>query len=87
MTNTSRGSDGIVGARTRPARYVALILVGCLASMLGWALATALATSPTVAPSAATVLRVGWTDDPETLNPFVGQKARRSRSTPSTTTS
>ena len=73
MTNTPGGTGGIVGARTRLARYAALIVVGCLASMLGWALTTVLATSPTVAPGTATVLRVGWTDDPESLNPFVGQ--------------
>ncbi len=73
MTNTPGGTGGIVGATTRLARHAALILVGCLAIMLGWALTTALATSPTVAPGTATVLRVGWTDDPESLNPFVGQ--------------
>jgi len=74
VTNTSGGASGIVGTRSRLTRYAALILVACLAGVLAWALATALATSPTVAPSGgATVLRVGWTDDPETLNPFVGQ--------------
>ena len=55
------------------ARIGALGLVLCLLAGLVLALASALAASPGTTPAAPTILRVGWTDDPETLNPFVGQ--------------
>ncbi|HJW76386.1 MAG TPA: ABC transporter substrate-binding protein [Thermoleophilia bacterium] len=72
-TKRRLGSGGIIGARGRVARLGTLILVACLASGLAAALSSALAGSPTPTPPDKTILRVGWTDDPESLNPFVGQ--------------
>ncbi len=66
----SRGDRRVDG---RAGRRAALALVCCLLAGLAWGLITAFAASPATTPAAMTVLRVGWTDDPETLNPFVGQ--------------
>ena len=71
--NTQKSTHGIVGAAGTPARLGTLVLVCCLVVGLVSALTIAFAASPTAAPAGKSVLRVGWTDDPETLNPFVGQ--------------
>ena len=66
----SRGDRRVDG---RAGRRAVLAVVCCLLAGLAWGLITAFAASPATTPAAMTVLRVGWTDDPETLNPFVGQ--------------
>jgi hypothetical protein len=73
VTGRGMGSHGLEAGRNAVARFGALVAVVCLAVGVVCALTTALAASPATTPSATTVLRVGWTDDPETLNPFVGQ--------------
>ena len=58
-----------VGAR----RVVVLTLAVILAGSLIWGLAVAFAASPSPSPSAGKViLRVGWTSEPDNLNPFIG---------------
>ena len=71
MHHTSRAARRVPAGR--PVRLAALVCVVCLLAGLIWALASALAASPLATNASPTVLRVGWTDDPETLNPFVGQ--------------
>ena len=62
------------GSRTRPgARFAVVALVAVLAAGLFWGLATAVASSDSPSPaSGKTILRLGWTVDPDSLNPFVG---------------
>jgi peptide/nickel transport system substrate-binding protein len=43
-----------------------------LVSGLAWGLATALGASPSPAASGRVVLRLGWTTEPDNLNPFIG---------------
>ena len=58
-----------VGAR----RVVVFALAVVLAGSLVWGLAVAFAASPSPSPSAGKViLRVGWTSEPDNLNPFIG---------------
>ena len=44
-----------------------LLAVGLL-----WSLGSALAASESPSPTGKIVLRVGWTEEPDNLNPFVG---------------
>ena len=62
------------GGRHRPPRLFLLLLVaGLLAAGLASGLGSALAADPSASPSAdKVVLRVGWTNDPDNLNPFIG---------------
>jgi peptide/nickel transport system substrate-binding protein len=54
-------------------RALRLLLVFCLpAAGLVWGLGPALAASPSGSPSGDVTLRVGWTNDPDNLNPFIG---------------
>lgn len=56
-------------------RLLAAVVVAVLAVGLIWGIAGALAASESASPPAAggkTVLRLGWTNDPDTLNPFTG---------------
>jgi peptide/nickel transport system substrate-binding protein len=56
-------------------RLVLLALVVCLLLVAGlaWGLAGALAADPSASPGGdPVVLRVGWTNDPDNLNPFIG---------------
>jgi len=60
--------------RRRPAHLLLLLLVaGVLVAGLAWGLGSALAADPSASPSAGkVVLHVGWTNDPDNLNPFIG---------------
>jgi peptide/nickel transport system substrate-binding protein len=51
-----------------------ILLVVILATALGllWCAGTALATDSTPAPAKPIVFNVGWQDDPDNLNPFIG---------------
>jgi peptide/nickel transport system substrate-binding protein len=55
------------------ARHAVVVLIALLAVGLSWGLGTALASSGSSSPaSGKTTLRLGWTVDPDSLNPFVG---------------
>ena len=59
--------------RRTTTRRLLLVGVVLLAASLVWGLADALASSPSPAPSPGNVvLKVGWTIEPDNLNPFVG---------------
>ncbi len=60
--------------RRMPSRrcLVALGAVVLLSLGLVWGLATAFAASSSPAPAAKVVLRLGWTTEPDNLNPFIG---------------
>ena len=59
--------------RTLATRRLLLVVVVLLAAGLVWGLAGALAASSSPSPSSGqAVLRVGWTSEPDNLNPFVG---------------
>ena len=62
------------GGRHRRPRLVLLLLVaGLLAAGLASGLGSALAADPSASPGGGkVVLRVGWTNDPDNLNPFIG---------------
>ncbi len=49
---------------------LAVFLVLCIGSV--WGVASALASSPSAAPASPLILKVGWSPDPDSLNPFVG---------------
>ncbi len=60
----------------RNRRRVALAAVAALlAAGLLWGLGSVLAASPSSSPGAKTVLRLGWTNDPDNLNPFIGYES------------
>ena len=63
-----------MAAHPRPASRLLLLFVFlALAAGLVWGLAVAFAASPSPSPAGGTVtLKVGWTTDPDNLNPFVG---------------
>jgi len=57
-------------------RLLLLITCGLLAEGLVWGLGTALAADPSASPASGKVtLRLGWTNDPDNLNPFVGYES------------
>ena len=59
--------------RRAAARLVVAATLFVLVAGLGWGLGGALAAEPSASPGADTVtLRVGWTNDPDNLNPFIG---------------
>ena len=59
--------------RRRPRLLVLLLAAGVLAVGLASGLGSALAADPSASPAAdKVVLRVGWTNDPDNLNPFIG---------------
>jgi peptide/nickel transport system substrate-binding protein len=62
------------GARRRRPRLLLLALVaGLLAAGLASGLGSALAADPSASPGGdKVVLHVGWTNDPDNLNPFIG---------------
>jgi peptide/nickel transport system substrate-binding protein len=52
---------------------VASVVAALLAGGLAWGLATALGASASPSPSASNVvLKIGWTSEPDNLNPFIG---------------
>jgi peptide/nickel transport system substrate-binding protein len=58
----------------RGSRVGLLVLAVCalLAAGLVWGLSAALAADPSASPDGKVVLRIGWTNDPDNLNPFIG---------------
>jgi peptide/nickel transport system substrate-binding protein len=59
--------------RNPTTRRLLLIVVALLAAGLVWGLAGALAASSSPSPaSGKVVLKIGWTSEPDNLNPFVG---------------
>lgn len=63
----------LAGARRRGSRLFLLLLAVALVAGLAWGLGSALAADPSASPAAGkVVLRVGWTNDPDNLNPFIG---------------
>ena len=54
-------------------RFALLAMVALLAGGLVWGLATAFGSSASPSPGAGSVtLRIGWTEEPDNLNPFIG---------------
>jgi len=53
-------------------RLALAAVVTLLAAGLLWGLGSALAASPSASPGGKTILRMGWTVDPDSLNPFIG---------------
>jgi peptide/nickel transport system substrate-binding protein len=58
----------VVGAR----RVVPWVVVAVLVASLAWGLTAAFAASGSPSPSGKVVLRIGWTSEPDNLNPFIG---------------
>ena len=53
--------------------HLALLIVALLAMGLAWGLWVSLATASSPSPTTGkVVLRIGWTTDPDNLNPFIG---------------
>jgi peptide/nickel transport system substrate-binding protein len=69
----ARPVDHFEGGR-RPLRLLLPILLAVvLCAGLAWGLGSALAADPSASPAAGkVVLHVGWTNDPDNLNPFIG---------------
>lgn len=58
---------------TTSQRLVIAWLMVALCASLAWGVATASATDPSASPSqSTTTLRIGWTLEPDNLNPFIG---------------
>jgi peptide/nickel transport system substrate-binding protein len=63
----------IVSSHRRTAILVAVVaFVVLLASLGGFGSASAASSSPSPAAAGATVLRIGWLETPDNLNPFIG---------------
>ena len=61
------------GRHRRPRLLLLLLVAGLLAAGLASGLGSALAADPSASPAAdKVVLHVGWTNDPDNLNPFIG---------------
>ena len=61
------------GRQRRPRLLLLLLLAGLLAAGLVSGLGSALAADPSASPAGdKVVLHVGWTNDPDNLNPFIG---------------
>jgi peptide/nickel transport system substrate-binding protein len=57
-------------------RLLATVVVALLAVGLLWGIAGAMASSDSPSPdSGKTILRLGWTNDPDNLNPFIGYES------------
>jgi len=63
---------GRVGTLRQARRLLSLGLSVFVAASLIWGISGALATSSSPAPSEKVILRVGWTQEPDNLNPFIG---------------
>ena len=66
-----------VSARYK-SRLLAAAIVALLAAGLLWGIAGAMASSDSPSPAAdggKTILRLGWTNDPDNLNPFIGYES------------
>ncbi len=65
----------VVRTRSR-GRLLGALVVALLAIGLLWGIATAMASSESASPAAGkTILRLGWTNDPDNLNPFIGYES------------
>jgi len=54
-------------------KLLPLMMLVLVVAGLAWGLASAVASSPSASPAGAKViLKVGWSPDPDNLNPFVG---------------
>jgi peptide/nickel transport system substrate-binding protein len=61
------------GRQPRPRLLLLLLVIGLLVAGLASGLGSALAADPSASPAAdKVVLHVGWTNDPDNLNPFIG---------------
>jgi peptide/nickel transport system substrate-binding protein len=61
------------GRRWSSRLLLLLLLGGVLTAGLAWGLGSAVAADPSASPAAdKVVLHVGWTNDPDNLNPFIG---------------
>ena len=61
------------GPLTSARRFAYLAFAVLLAGGLAWGLATAFASGASPSPSpGSTTLRIGWTEEPDNLNPFIG---------------
>ena len=62
--------------RMEQRRALVIAVVALLAVGLVWGLGSALAGGENASPAAGkTVLRLGWTNDPDNLNPFIGYES------------
>ena len=65
----------VAGTRSR-GRLLVAVSVALLAVGLLWGIASAMASSDSPSPAAGkTILRLGWTNDPDNLNPFIGYES------------
>jgi peptide/nickel transport system substrate-binding protein len=65
----------VQGTRSR-GRLLVAVSVALLAMGLLWGIASAMASSDSPSPAAGkTTLRLGWTNDPDNLNPFIGYES------------
>ena len=74
--------------RASRGRLLALAIVGLLAAGLLWGIGSAVAADESASPAAGgrkAILRLGWTNDPDNLNPFIGYESSSYESGPSTT--
>ena len=66
---------GVMGTRSR-GRLLAGVIAGLLAIGLLWGITSAMAASDSPSPAAGkTILRLGWTTEPDNLNPFIGYES------------
>jgi ABC-type transport system substrate-binding protein len=63
---------GRVGTLRQARRLLPLGLPVFVAASLIWGISGAFATSSSPVPSTKVILRVGWTQEPDNLNPFIG---------------
>jgi peptide/nickel transport system substrate-binding protein len=64
--------------RVGAVRVAVVLVLACVAAGLVWGLSVAMATSTSPTPSGGShkvILRIGWTREPDNLNPFVGVSA------------
>lgn len=59
-------------ARDSVRLWILLALAVVVGGGLGWGVVSAFGADATPSPAAKTVLRVGWTAEPDNLNPFIG---------------
>ncbi len=66
---------GVMRTRSR-GRLLAGVIAGLLAIGLLWGITSAMASSDSPSPAAGkTILRLGWTTEPDNLNPFIGYES------------
>ncbi len=62
--------------RSGRTRWVVFLVAGVLAVAMVWGIAGAFAADESASPAAGKVtLRLGWTNDPDNLNPFIGYES------------